>query len=177
MSVEFQNVPVNGVNYRVAVEGKGPLVLMVHGFPESWYSWRHQIPVIAQAGFKAAAVDVLGYGGSDKPHEIERYSMQNLASDMAEIAKALSDDGQAIVLGHDWGAPIAWNSALLHPDVFRAVGALSVPYSPPGERMFLDVMDDVFTKRGLFFYQIYFQKQGVAEAELERDPRATIRRF
>ena len=177
MSVEFQNVPVNGVNYRVAVEGKGPLVLMVHGFPESWYSWRHQIPVIAQAGFKAAAVDVLGYGGSDKPHEIERYSMQNLASDMAEIAKALSDDGQAIVLGHDWGAPIAWNSALLHPDVFRAVGALSVPYSPPGERMFLDVMDDVFTKRGLFFYQIYFQKQGVAEAELERDPRDTIRRF
>ena len=86
MSVQFQNVPVNGVNYRVAVEGTGPLVLMVHGFPESWYSWRHQIPVIAQAGFKAAAVDVLGYGGSDKPHEIERYSMQNLASDMAEIA-------------------------------------------------------------------------------------------
>ena len=177
MSVQFQNVPVNGVNYRVAVKGTGPLVLMVHGFPESWYSWRHQIPVIAQAGFKAAAVDVLGYGGSDKPHEIERYSMQNLASDMAVIAKALSDDGQAIVLGHDWGAPIAWNSALLHPDVFRAVGALSVPYSPPGERMFLDVMHDVFTKRGLFFYQIYFQKEGVAEAELERDPRDTIRRF
>ncbi|MAI91809.1 alpha/beta hydrolase [Ponticaulis sp.] len=177
MAQEFLFIKVNDFTYRVAVEGEGPLVLMVHGFPESWYSWRHQMPALAEAGFKAAAVDVLGYGGTDKPPEIERYSMQNLASDMAEIAKALSDTGKAIVVGHDWGAPIAWNSALLHPDVFYAVGALSVPYSPPGERMFLDVMDQVFTKRGLFFYQIYFQNEGVAEAELEANPRDTIRRF
>lgn len=177
MAVKFQNLAVNGVNYRVAVEGEGPVVLLVHGFPESWYSWRHQMPAIAEAGFTAEAVDVLGYGGTDKPREIERYSMQNLASDMSEIARTLSGGEKAIVVGHDWGAPIAWNSALLHPETFKAVGALSVPYSPPGERMFLDVMDDVFTKRGLFFYQIYFQKEGIAEAELERDPRDTIRRF
>ena len=177
MSIDFVDVELVDVSYRVAVKGEGPLVLFVHGFPESWYSWRHQIPAIAAAGFKCAAPDVLGYGGSSKPAEIERYSMQNLTADMAAIAKALSPDGKAIVVGHDWGAPIAWNSARLHPDVFTAVAGLSVPYTPPGEHMFLDVMDQVFTKRGLFFYQVYFQEEGVAEAELERDPKDSIRRF
>ena len=174
---EFIRIPVNDVTYRVAVMGEGPLVLLVHGFPESWYSWRHQMPEIAKAGFRAAAVDVVGYGGTDKPHPVERYSMQNITSDIAAVAKALSPDDKVIVVGHDWGAPIAWNSALLHPDVFKSVGALSVPYSPPGEVMFLDMVHEIFTKRGLFFYQEYFQEEGVAEAELEKDPRDTIRRF
>ena len=177
MDQKFHMISVNNVNYRVAVAGAGPLILMIHGFPESWYSWRHQIPALTAAGFKVAVPDVLGYGGSDKPHEIERYSMQNLTSDMAEIARNLSPDGQAIVIGHDWGAPIAWNSARLHPDVFRAVAGLSVPYSPPGEFNFLDVVDKFFTQRGLFFYQVYFQDEGVAEAELERDPKDSVRRF
>tara|TARA_B100000678_G_scaffold54035_1_gene43287 strand:+ start:19772 stop:20662 length:891 start_codon:yes stop_codon:yes gene_type:complete len=150
---------------------------MVHGFPESWYSWRHQMPAIADAGFKAVAVDVLGYGGSDKPHAVERYSMENLTRDMAGVASALSEDGTAIVIGHDWGAPIAWNSARLFPEVFKAVAGLSVPYTPPGERMFLDMIHEFFTKRGLFFYQVYFQEEGVAEAELEADPAASIRKF
>ena len=175
--IRFEYVETNGIRLRVAVQGQGPLVLFVHGFPESWYSWRHQMKPVAQAGFTAAAVDVTGYGGSDKPHAVERYSMQNLTSDMAGVAKALSPDQKAIVVGHDWGAPIAWNSALLHPDVFRAVGGLSVPYSPPGNIMFLDFVHKVFTERGKFFYQVYFQDEGVAEAELEKDPRDTIRRF
>ena len=175
--MEFKMVEANGLSIRVAVEGEGPLVLFVHGFPESWYSWRHQMGPTAQAGFTAAAVDVPGYGGSDKPHAVDRYSMENLTRDMAGVARALSPDEQVVVVGHDWGAPIAWNSALLFPDVFRAVGGLSVPYSPPGPVMFLDMIHKVFTARGKFFYQVYFQDEGVAEAELEKDPRDSIRRF
>lgn len=177
MTRHFETANINGCTYRAAVEGEGPVVLMVHGFPESWYSWRHQMPAIADAGFKAVAVDVLGYGGSDKPHAVERYSMENLTRDMAGVASALSEDGTAIVIGHDWGAPIAWNSARLFPEVFKAVAGLSVPYTPPGERMFLDMIHEFFTKRGLFFYQVYFQEEGVAEAELEADPAASIRKF
>jgi len=177
MTRHFETANINGCAYRAAVEGEGPVVLMVHGFPESWYSWRHQMPAIADAGFKAVAVDVLGYGGSDKPHDVDRYSMENLTRDLAGIASALSEDGTAIVIGHDWGAPIAWNSARLFPEVFKAVAGLSVPYTPPGERMFLDMIHEFFTKRGLFFYQVYFQEEGVAEAELEADPAASIRKF
>jgi len=177
LSQQFLELEFEDVSYRVAVTGEGPLILLVHGFPESWYSWRHQMPALAAAGFKVAAPDVLGYGGSSSPSEIERYSMENITRDMAGIAQALSSDGRAIVIGHDWGAPIAWNSARLFPDVFRAVAGLSVPYSPPGEHMFLDVVNEFFTKRGLFFYQVYFQEEGVAEAELERDPRDSIRKF
>lgn len=175
--IEFRTVKSGDVSIRVAVQGEGPLVLFVHGFPESWYSWRHQMQPVADAGFTAAALDVTGYGGSDKPDPVERYSMENLTRDMANVAKALSLDGKAIVIGHDWGAPIAWNSALVFPDVFRSVGGLSVPYSPPGKMMFLDMIREFFTKRGRFFYQMYFQDEGVAEAELEKDPRDTIRRF
>ena len=175
---EFRMIEgVDGVRLRVAVKGDGPLVLMVHGFPESWYSWRHQIDAIAAAGFTAAALDVRGYGGSDRPHAVEAYDMQSLTGDIAAVAKALSPDAPAVVIGHDWGAPQAWNSALLHPEQFRAVAGLSVPYIPPGEVVFIDAVREFFTKRGLFFYQIYFQDEGVAEAELEADPAAVIRRF
>ncbi len=175
--VEFKQVKAGDVTLRIAERGEGPLVLMVHGFPESWYSWRHQIGPVADLGYRVAAVDVTGYGGSDKPHPVERYSMQNLTRDMANLAKALSPDEKVIILGHDWGAPISWNSALLYPDVFRAVGCLSVPYSVPGDVMFLDLIDRIFTQKGKFFYQVYFQEEGVAEAELEKDPRDSIRRF
>lgn len=175
--IDFRYVESDGARLRVAVTGTGPLVLFVHGFPESWYSWRHQMKPVSDAGFTAAAVDMLGYGGSDNPKEIERYSMENLTRHMANVARTLSPDQPSIIVGHDWGAPIAWNSALVFPDVFRAVGGLSVPYSPPGAVMFLDVIDKVFTQRGKFFYQVYFQPPGLAEAELEKDPRDTIRRF
>ena len=177
MSHEFRYIENKGARLRVAVQGHGPLVVLVHGFPESWYSWRHQMQPIADAGFQVAALDVIGYGGSDKPLEIERYSMENLTSDVAAVARTLSPDQKSIVMGHDWGSPIAWNSALLFSDIFRAVGCLSVPYTPPGAVNFLDIVTEVFTKRGKFFYQVYFQEEGVAEAELEADPRDTIRRF
>ena len=107
--------------------------------------------------------------GLISPSEIERYSMENLTRDVAGVARALSPDAKAIVMGHDWGSPIAWNSALLFPDVFRAVGCLSVPYTPPGKVNFLETVTEVFTRRNKFFYQVYFQDEGIAEAELEKE--------
>lgn len=176
-SVKFETIRAGDVAIRVAVAGEGPLVLYVHGFPESWYSWRHQIKPTVDAGFKFAAVDVTGYGGSDNPHPVERYSMENLTRDIANVARAMSPDKKVIIVGHDWGAPISWNTALLYPDTVKAVGCMSVPYTPPGDRMFLDVIHDIFTRRGKFFYQVYFQEEGVAEAELEANTRDSLRRF
>ena len=118
-----------------------------------------------------------GYGGSSAPREIEAYSLEALAGDMAGLAAALLPGEPGVIVGHDWGAPIAWTSALLHPDRFRAVAGLSVPHSAPGE-VSLDVMHDrIFTQRGRYFYIEDFQREGVAEAELEADPASTIRRF
>ena len=173
----FRHVDTNGVTLRVAIKGEGPLVLFVHGFPESWYSWRHQLEAVSAAGFTAAAVDVRGYGGSDKPHPVEAYDMQSLTGDMAGVAEALQPSAPAVIVGHDWGAPIAWNTALLHPDRFRAVAGLSVPYIPQGEVVFIDAVRKFFTEQGLFFYQVYFQDEGVAEAEAERDPREWVARM
>ena len=173
----FQTIDVGELNLRVALEGLGPLVLMVHGFPESWFSWRHQIGPIAQAGFTAAAIDVRGYGGSDKPHPVEAYAMERMVADVAGAVEALSPGAPAVLIGHDWGAPIVWNTALIRPDRVRAVAGLSVPYLGVPARSFSDVIAQVFTARGKFFYQHYFQDEGVAEAEMEADVRDSLRRF
>lgn len=170
-------IETNGVRLRAMVEGSGPLVLMVHGFPESWYSWRHQLGPIAQAGFAACAIDVRGYGKSDKPQAVAAYDMEHMVGDVAGAIAALSPDGRAVLIGHDWGAPIVWNSALVRTDRVRAVAALSVPYTGIPARPFTDVFDEVFTKRNRFFYQAYFQKEGPAEAEAERDVRGFLRKF
>lgn len=175
--IEFKYIFANGITHRVALKGEGPVVLFVHGFPESWYSWRHQIEAFSQAGFTAAAPDIRGYGGTEKPHEINAYTIETHTADIAAIASALSPDQPAIIIGHDWGAPIAWNTALLYPNQIRAVAGLSVPYVPPGDIPAIDLYDKVFTQNGLFFYQVYFQEEGVAEAELEADPHRFVRLF
>ena len=174
---EFRTIDAGEVRLRAAVEGQGPLVIMVHGFPESWFSWRHQIGPIVGAGFTACAIDVRGYGGSDKPQPVEAYAMQHMVADVAGVADALAPGEKAILLGHDWGAPIVWNSALTRPDRFRAVAALSVPYMGTGTRPFSEVFDALFTQKNRFFYQAYFQKEGVAEAEAEADVRGFLRKF
>lgn len=174
---EFRHVQVGEVTLRVALQGQGPLVVMVHGFPESWYSWRHQMEPIAQAGFTACAVDVRGYGGSDKPEPVKAYSMEALTADIAGLIAALSPDHPAVVIGHDWGAPIAWNTAFLHPDRVRAVAGLSVPHTGIPRQSLREVIDQIYTSKGRFFYQHYFQEEGVAEAELEADVRGALRRF
>jgi pimeloyl-ACP methyl ester carboxylesterase len=174
---EFQMLDLGHIRLRAAIEGQGPLVLLVHGFPESWYSWRHQMRPIAEAGFTACAIDVRGYGGSDKPHPVEAYAMERMVEDVAGVIGLLSPHEKAVVVGHDWGAPIVWNSALIRPDRIRAVAGLSVPYLGVPGRSFRDFYEELFTSKGRFFYQHYFQAEGVAEAELEADPRDSLRRF
>lgn len=174
---DFDYVDTGGARLRYVSKGRGLLVLFVHGFPESWYSWRHQLEPVAEAGFRAVAVDVRGYGGSTKRFAVPEYSMAALTADMAGAAQALSPDEPAIIIGHDWGAPIAWTSALLYPERFRAVAGLSIPHAAPSEEPTDEVHDRIFTKRGKWFYQVDFQQEGIAEAELEADPAETILRF
>jgi pimeloyl-ACP methyl ester carboxylesterase len=171
--MDFVTVSNGDVSLNVAVAGEGPLILCVHGWPELWYSWRHQIAHFAQLGFKVAAMDVRGYGGSSKPYPVEAYSMRNLAGDVAAVIDALGG-GSAILFGHDWGAPIVWNTALMHAGKVRAVAGLSVPYMPRGQQSFLNLAEQIYA--GRFFYQLYFQKEGVAEAEFEADVRNALRR-
>ena len=164
--VEFKVVESNGINIRLATMGEGPLVIFCHGWPESWYSYRHQLPVVAKAGFKAVAYDVRGYGESDKPHEIEAYSMRNMTNDVIGIIDALDYD-TAITIGHDWGGPIALNTAALNEDRITATGTLSVPFMGRGPMPTLDLWKEIYKDR--FFYQLYFQKEGIAEEEFESD--------
>lgn len=155
-------------------QGTGPLVLLVHGFPESWYSWRRQLPALAAAGYRAVALDVRGYGRSSKPAAVEAYRMLDLVADNLALVHALGEEN-AVVVGHDWGSGIAAVSALLHPEVFRAVGLLSVPYAPPGGPR----PTEVFARMGgdQEFYVSYFQEPGRAEAEMEPDLRGWLAGF
>jgi pimeloyl-ACP methyl ester carboxylesterase len=164
-------VETNGIRMHIAECGTGPLVVMCHGFPESWYSWRHQLPALAEAGFHAVAPDMRGYGQTDRPEPIDQYSLFHLAGDMVGLLDALGAENAAIA-GHDWGGPVAWHCALSRPDRFRGVIGLSVPYRPRGPVRPSTVMPQ---NENAFFYQLYFQTPGVAEAEFERDVRHTMR--
>lgn len=177
MSHDFRTIDTNGVFIRAAVEGEGPLIVMVHGFPESWYSWRHQMAPLAAAGFTACAIDVRGYGGSSKPHAVEAYAMQEIAADVAGVIDALSPGQPAVLIGHDWGAPIVYATATMHPDRVRAVAGLSVPYGGQSPVPLNHAFKAMFADQGKFFYMNYFQEEGVAEAALEADVRATIRKM
>ena len=158
------------VALHVKVEGDGPLIVCVHGWPELSHSWRHQMAYFGARGFTVAALDVRGYGRSDKPYAIAAYTMRTLAADVAAVIDALG--GSAILFGHDWGAPIAYATTLLYPDKVRAVAGLSVPFMPQTDTNFLDLMRHVWKDK--FFYQLYFQAEGVAEQEFGRDPRSAL---
>jgi pimeloyl-ACP methyl ester carboxylesterase len=171
IEVAHRTVETNGISMHLAEAGAGPLVVLCHGFPESWYSWRHQLPALAEAGFHAVAPDMRGYGRTDRPDSIDQYTLYHLIGDMVGLLDALGAE-QAVIAGHDWGAPVAWHAAFMRPDRFRGVIGLSVPYRPRGSARPTTVMpqtDDAV------FYQLYFQAPGGAEAELERDVRRTIR--
>ena len=172
--MELRMVSTNGIRMRIADQGSGPLVLLLHGFPESWYSWRHQIGALAAAGFRAVAPDQRGYGGTDAPEAIESYDIRHLVDDAVGVLDALGER-QAVVVGHDWGAPVAWHCALLRPERFRAVAALSVPYVGRAPARPLELFEAM--AGGRFFYILYFQQPGAAERELEADVRATLRRL
>jgi epoxide hydrolase A/B len=164
-------IKTNGISLNIAEQGEGPLVLLCHGFPEGWYSWRHQIEVLATAGFHVVAPDMRGYGKSDRPEAIDQYTILHLIGDLVGLLDAL-EAPNAVIVGHDWGATIAWAAARLRPDRFRAAAILSVPIRPrppaPPTSLMPQTADAVF-------YQLYFQEPGVAEAEMDKDPQLALR--
>ncbi len=169
--VHHHVVETNGVRLNVAEQGEGPLVLLCHGWPETSYSWRRQMEPLARAGYRAVAPDMRGYGASDRPSEVEAYTLFHLVGDMVGLLDALGAE-TAVIVGHDWGAPVAWHAALMRPDRFRAVAGLSVPYRPRSRARPNEAMPRTADAR---FYQLYFQEQGLAAAEFERDPAHSLR--
>lgn len=173
MDIKHRFIETNGIRMHLAEAGEGPLVVLCHGFPESWYSWRHQLVGLAKAGYRAVAPDQRGYGQTDRPGPIDQYTLLHLVGDMVGLLDALGE-ATAAIAGHDWGAPVAWHAALLRPDRFRAVIGLSVPFRPRGSNRPTTMMPQTAEA---IFYQLYFQPPEIAEAELERDPRASIRQI
>lgn len=169
-------VETNGVQLRVTEAGErgAPVVILAHGFPELAYSWRHQIPVLAEAGYHVLAPDQRGYGGSSRPEAIEDYDIHQLTADLVGLLDDIGAE-RAVWIGHDWGAAVVWNAPLLHPDRVAAVAALSVPAVPRSKSAPTQAWRKAFGER--FFYILYFQEPGVADAELNADPARTMRRM
>jgi len=170
----IRTIETNGIELRVAEAGEGPLVILVHGWPESWFSWRFQIQALAEAGYHAVAPDMRGYGGSTIPPDIEDYDILQLTADVAGIVDALNEESATLV-GHDWGAPIVWQTTLLYPEKINAVVGMSVPYrgrsqSRPNPNIRQAPDDD-------FYYISYFQTPGVAETEFDAAPKTFIARL
>lgn len=152
----------------------GPLMVCVHGWPENWYSWRHQMTHFAALGYRVAAMDVRGYGQSSRPDAIEAYTVTELAGDVAAVIAALSPDAPAILLGHDWGAPVVWNTARLHPAAVKAVAGMSVVYMPSTAGDPMELWELLYADK--FFYMRYFQEPGVAEAAFGEDLAKALRK-
>ena len=166
-----RQMAVNGIEMLVREQGEGPLVLLCHGWPELSYSWRHQLTALADAGYRVAAPDMRGFGATSAPAAIEAYTIFHHVGDMVALVGALGEK-QAVIIGHDWGAPVAWHAALFRPDVFTAVGGLSVPPPRRGPALPLETL----RQQGITnFYWQYFQEPGVAEREFEQDVDFTMR--
>lgn len=178
-----RHVNVNGVRLHVVEEGEGPLVLMVHGFPELWYSWRFQLPAVAALGYRAVAFDQRGYGQSSKFALSESYGIHSLVNDLVGLVHALGEK-QAILIGHDWGSPVVWTAAWLHPKMFRGVLGMCVPFSgrgqialpgnPFGERPPHEIHRQI-SGPDQDFYQVYFSALGPVIDEIEQDLRGWVR--
>jgi len=171
-----RSVETNGVTLRVTEAGEpgNPVVVLAHGFPELAYSWRHQIPALAAAGYHVLAPDQRGYGGSSRPEAIEDYNISELTADIAGL---LDDAGaeRAVLIGHDWGSPVVTNFPLYYPDRVAGVAALSVPPVPRASAPPTQIWRRIFGDN--FFYILYFQEPGTADAALNADPRAALQRM
>ncbi|HEY8514502.1 MAG TPA: alpha/beta hydrolase [Candidatus Binatia bacterium] len=174
--IRHRTVTTNGIQMHLAECGPedGPLVLLCHGFPESWYSWRHQLPALAAAGFHAVAPDMRGYGSTDRPEDQRAYTQLHHVGDMVGVLDALGAQ-TATIVGHDWGAPVAWNAALLRPDRFTKVAGLSVPWQPRAPMPPTQIMKAMFGDQ--WFYFLYFQEPGRAEEELDANTETFLRAF
>jgi len=172
-SLTHRFVDVNGVRLHIAEQGQGPLILLLHGWPESWYSWRHQFGPLAAAGYWVVAPDQRGYARSEQPPDVTSYTLLHLVGDVIALIEELGEE-QAVVVGHDWGAPVVWTAAMLRPDKVRAVAGLSIPPILPGGMVPPSITR---TQYGEGFYQIYFQQPGVADAELAKDIPDSFRRI
>jgi len=169
-AVTHRQVATNGIELHVAEEGEGKPVILCHGFPELWYSWRHQLPALAEAGYRALAPDLRGYGDSSIPEEIEAYDLPTLAEDMVGLLDDIGEE-QAVFVGHDWGAFVVWHLAVAHPERVAAVVGMSVPFIPRAPAPPIEI----FRKNlGEDFYMVWFQEPGVADEALGRDVRRTL---
>ncbi len=182
--IRHRSLAVNGIRLHIAEAGPetGPCIILCHGFPESWYSWRHQLRALGAAGYHVVAPDMRGFGRSSHPVEVSAFTQPKLVGDMVGLLATLPHE-TAVIAGHDWGAPVAWNAALFRPDLFPAVIGLSVPYYgarttftydhtiPPSQSMRREVGPDGF------HYQLYFSEIGRAEADIEQDSRGWLSGF
>jgi pimeloyl-ACP methyl ester carboxylesterase len=169
-----RTISTNGVDMHIAEAGEGPLVVLCHGFPELSYSWRHQLPALAAAGYHAVAPDQRGYGRTSRPEEIEAYDIMHLTDDMLGLLDVLGEE-EAVFVGHDWGSIVVWNLALLAPERVRGVVGMSVPFVRRPQHPPTEILKRTFADN--WFYILYFQEPGVADANLGRDPATTMRRF
>jgi pimeloyl-ACP methyl ester carboxylesterase len=172
--IKHRFVKANGIRMHVAEAGEGYPVVMCHGFPELWYSWRHQLRALADAGFRAIAPDQRGYGDTDRPEPIDAYTQRKLVGDIVGMLDALAI-GRCTIIGHDWGGAVAWNAALMAPESIERVIGINTPFLPRAPKPPTELMREMAA--GNFHYVLYFQQLGVAEAELERDVDRTLRGF
>jgi len=185
VDIRHELLSANGIRIHTAIaepqgftEGSStPDVLMIHGFPESWYSWRYQLPALAKAGYRAIAMDVRGYGRSSKPSKVHDYRMLQKVADVVGVVEALGNR-PTVLVGHDWGAPIAWNSAMLRGELFAGVAGISVPYaSQVGAAGTRPTVAMGVGETDHEFYIKYFQQVGRAETEIESDVRSWLLGF
>ena len=169
-SPRHRQLQVNGIELHVSELGSGPPVILCHGFPELWYSWRHQLPALASAGYRAVAPDLRGYGQSSIPRDVDAYDLPSVCEDMLGLLDALGE-ARAVFIGHDWGASLVWQLALAHPARVTAVVGMSVPFMPRPHAPPVGLLRKAF---GEDFYIAWFQQPGVADAALARDTRRTL---
>lgn len=170
VTITHRTITTNGIDMHIAEAGAGPLVVLLHGFPELWYAWRHQLEFLAAAGYHAVAPDQRGYGASTAPSGIDQYTLLHLVGDVVGLIGVLGDE-QCYVVGHDWGSQVAANTALWRSDLVRGVALLSVPYRQRSDQDMRAMMRDALGPRN---YVEFFQEPGVAERVLEVDPRAAL---
>ena len=174
MSYNINSLVVNKKKFKYITQGEGPLVLLVHGWPETWVSWKNQINFISELGFMVCAFNTRGYGDSYCPQEIKKYSLKFFTEDLLDIISFFNKDS-AILIGHDWGAPICWTTAAYHKEKISGVIGLSVPFTRRGKCSSTKLWKSLY--KNTFFYQNYFQKLDIPEAELEKDISSSLQKI